>query len=223
STLLFTGHDTTTNALAWYLYEIARNPESRERVRAEIAIIRAKKGSEGLLATDFESMEYTLATVKVYRTHYPIVHTMFREATSTQDDVIPLSSPIVTKSGEKVSSIPVRKRTPVDVAIGIWGADANEFNPERFLRIDKSKHLDIAICIIAGGSSGCIGWRFAVLRTILEMWTIIVTLIENFEFSVPPQIETTRIYRKPIGTMMAPMVEGRPGAWMGLVLKSLEE
>lgn len=60
------------------------------------------------------------------------------------------------------------------------------------------------------------------LYRILEMQTIIVTLLENFEFSLPPQTEKTRIYRRPIG-LMAPMVEGGRGAWMGLVVKSLEE
>ena len=54
------------------------------------------------------------------------------------------------------------------------------------------------------------------------MQIIIVTLVENFEFSLPPQTEKTRIRRRRIG-MMAPVVEGRQGAWMGLGIKSLEE
>ena len=57
---------------------------------------------------------------------------------------------------------------------------------------------------------------------VLEMQIIIATLVENFEFSLPPQTEKTRIRRKRIG-MMAPVVEGRQGAWMGLGIKSLEE
>jgi hypothetical protein len=60
------------------------------------------------------------------------------------------------------------------------------------------------------------------LHRVLEMEILIVTLVENFEFSLPPQTEKTRIYRKPIG-MMVPRVEGQQGAWMGLGIKSLEE
>ncbi|KAH9032518.1 cytochrome P450 [Lactarius hengduanensis] len=248
ATLLFAGHDTTAKSLTWYLYEIARNPECQEHVRAEIAAIRAKKSGEELSVTDLESMAYTLATIKEGLRLHPIVHTLLKEA--TQDDVIPLSSPIVTKSGEQVSSIPVRKGTLVDLAVGvynrlpeIWGADANEFKPERFLDIDKSNHSNVgvfgnlmtfceynplflsvcalspSICFIASGPGGCIGWRFAVL----EMQTIIVTLLENFEFSLPPQTEKTRIYRKLAGGLMTPVVKGGEGAWMGLVVKSLEE
>ncbi|KAH9066231.1 cytochrome P450 [Lactarius vividus] len=227
ATLLFAGHDTTANTLTWYLYEISRNPGCQERVRAEIAAIRAKKCGEELSATDLESMEYTLATMKEALRFHPIVNTLLKEA--TQDDVIPLSSPIVTKSGEQISSIPVRKGTLVDLAVGvynrlpeIWGADANEFRPERFLDIGKSNRSNIGVfgnlLTFSSGASGCIGWRLAVL----EMQTIIVTLLENFEFSLPPQTEKTRIYRKRFG-LMAPVVKGRTGAWMGLVVKSLEE
>jgi cytochrome P450 len=118
ATLLFAGHDTTTNSLAWCLYEIARNPKCQERVRSEIAAIRAKKGGEMLSATDLDSMTYTLATLKESLRLHPVVHTLTRDA--IQDDVIPLSSPIVMKSGEQVSSIQVRKGTPINVAIAVY-------------------------------------------------------------------------------------------------------
>jgi hypothetical protein len=56
---------------------------------------------------------------------------------------------------------------------------------------------------------------------VIEMQIIAVALLENFEFSLPPQNEKTRIYRKP-SRPMTPMIEGNPGAWMGLVIKSVE-
>ncbi|KAN0129605.1 cytochrome P450 [Lactarius tabidus] len=118
ATLLFAGHDTTTNTLSWCLYGIARDPKCQERVRSEIAAMRMKKGGQILSATDLDTMTYTLATLKESLRLHLVVHTMAREA--TQDNVIPLSSPIVTKSGEQVSSIHVRKRTPIDVAIAVY-------------------------------------------------------------------------------------------------------
>jgi hypothetical protein len=48
-----------------------------------------------------------------------------------------------------------------------------------------------------------------------------MTLLENFEFSIPPQYEKTRIYRKP-SLIMNPMIENQPGAWMGLTVKALK-
>ena len=70
----------------------------------------------------------------------------------------------------------------------------------------------------------CVKSRVNLRRTLprlLETQVIATALIENFEFSLPPRTEKTRIYRKPAGVMM-PMTEARPGAWMGLVVKSIE-
>ena len=36
---------------------------------------------------------------------------------ATRDEVIPLAFPITTKSGEQVSSIPVKKGTILDIAV----------------------------------------------------------------------------------------------------------
>jgi cytochrome P450 len=65
STLLFAGHDTTANTLTWYLWELAKHPESQERVRAEIIATRAKNGGKELSITDLDSMAFTQATLKV--------------------------------------------------------------------------------------------------------------------------------------------------------------
>lgn len=50
------------------------------------------------------------------------------------------------------------------------------------------------------------------------MQAIAATLIENFEFGLPPQTEENIIKRKPSGTMV-PMTDSRPGIWMGLKVK----
>jgi len=55
------------------------------------------------------------------------------------------------------------------------------------------------------------------------MQAIATTLIENFEFSLPPQNEKTRIYRKPSG-LMVPMAapDSELGVWMGLIVKPID-
>lgn len=65
STLLLAGHDTTANTLSWFLWEIAKHPESQERIRSEIAAFRKQRGEEQPTATDLDNMTYTQAALKV--------------------------------------------------------------------------------------------------------------------------------------------------------------
>lgn len=88
---------------------------------------------------------------------------------------------------------------------------------------------------IAGGVRGCLGWRFAYVIPIylsnaitlnsafsmMEMQAIAATLLENFDFSLPPQTSETHIIRKPL-VLMVPMVESRMYPWMGLKVRCLD-
>jgi len=68
-TILFAGHETTSNSLSWILLELARHPEMQSRLRAEIrktdAAARAR-GDAQLTMADFEAMPYTTAVIKVW-------------------------------------------------------------------------------------------------------------------------------------------------------------
>jgi hypothetical protein len=35
---------------------------------------------------------------------------------ASRDDVLPLAFPIMTKSGEQITSIPIKKGTPIDIS-----------------------------------------------------------------------------------------------------------
>jgi hypothetical protein len=61
---------------------------------------------------------------------------------------------------------------------------------------------------------------FNTVCRVLEMQIIILTLLENFEFSLPPQNEKTKIHRRPCHIML-PQAEGAKGVWMGLLIKSV--
>lgn len=67
-----------------------------------------------------------------------IVHMLVRIA--EREDVIPLSQPIVSTTGELISEIPVSKGQYINASVcgynrlkEVWGDDAHEFNPARFL------------------------------------------------------------------------------------------
>jgi len=228
ATVLSAGNDTSSKALMWYFYAIAKHPEAQARIREEIAVVRARATGEEFSIADLNGMVYTLATMKESMRLDSISWIICRIA--TRDDIIPLTFPITTKSGEQITSIPIKKGTPIDISSAgynrlpeVWGDDANEWNPERFL--DPKRELRVGelssnIGLFSNsmnfstGTRACIGWQFSVL----EMQVVILTLLENFEFSLPPQNEKTKIYRKP-GHAMMPMAKGERGVWMGLLIK----
>ncbi|KAI0259409.1 cytochrome P450 [Gloeopeniophorella convolvens] len=225
STLVLAGQETTASSLNWFLWEISRHPECQQRVRDEVIAMRRRTHGAELTITDLEGLTYTQAALKESMRLHPIIWTLPRVA--GKDELIPLAFPVTTKSGEQVSAIPVKRGTVIDIAIHayqrlpeVWGKDAHEWNPERFMSPEKGAQASVGILKtntrLAGGVQGCIGWRFSVL----EMLVIIATLLEHFEFTLPPQSEATRVQRKPTVVMM-PMAAGHPGAWMGLVVRPL--
>ncbi|KAH9023972.1 cytochrome P450 [Lactarius pseudohatsudake] len=227
ATLLSAGNETTATTLTWYFYAIAKHPEAQVRIREEIALVRARAAGDQFTIADLDSMAYTLATLKESMRLDPII--WFTARTASRDDILPLAFPITTESGQQITSIPIQKGTPIDISLAVynrlpdvWGEDANEWNPERFLdpqREFKEASSNIGVFggfFLATGTRGCIGWQFAVL----EMQIIILALLENFEFSLPPQNEKTRVYRRPSHVML-PMREGQKGTWMGLHIKPL--
>jgi len=226
ATFIGAGHDTSAKTLAWYFYSMAKHPEAQARIREEIALVRAGMTGEEFTVADLNSMTYTLATLKESMRLDPVVWMTSRIA--SRDDVLPLAFPITTKSGEKITSIPITKGAQIDISAAaynrlpdVWGEDASEWNPERFLdphREIREASSNIGVfgnlMSFSTGARACIAWQFAVF----EMQVIILALLENFEFSLPPQNEKTKIYRKPTQLMM-PMAQGEKGVWMGLLIK----
>ncbi|KAA1474631.1 cytochrome P450 [Dentipellis sp. KUC8613] len=227
STLLLAGHDTTATSLDWLFWELGKHPEWQTRIREEIAAVRAQvtaRGDTDFSMGDLEGMSSMQAALKEAMRLHPIVWQIVRNA--AQDDVIPLAFPITTRSGKVINAVPVRKGQSITVSIcsynrlpEVWGADADKWNPERFLNIDKSKQTSVGVYAnlmnFSAGIRGCIGWKFSVI----EMQAIVATLLENFEFTLPPA-EKGEIIRKPTA-LMVPMSDTYPGAWMGLHVKSV--
>ncbi|KZV60944.1 cytochrome P450 [Peniophora sp. CONT] len=228
STIILAGHETTASSLSWWFYELCRHPDWQQRVREEVCTMRGKlteRGDVEFSISDLESMHAMQATLKEAMRLHPIVWLLNR--TAGQDDIIPLSTPITTESGQKISSIAVRKGQDIEISISsynrnpdVWGEDAHVWNPARFMHAEKSGRtagvgVYANLLNFSGGIRNCLGWKFAVL----EMEAIAATLIESFEFSLPPQTEENIVERKP-SLIMAPKAAGHPGIWMGLKIKS---
>ncbi|KAK0222859.1 cytochrome P450 [Armillaria nabsnona] len=208
ASLTLAGHETTASTLTWTLFELCNHPEQQDRIRAEIAEVRSRYATKGeLTAADYDGMPFMNAVIKETLRFHPIVPGLLRIA--AYDDVIPLTDPVTTSTGAKLTEIPVEKGQLVEIAIAyynrnptVWGSDADAWNPDRFLgELDKQTPVGVYANLLtfSAGVRSCIGWRFAVM----ELQVILFELLESFKFTFPK--EGIDIKRQHAG-LMIPMV-----------------
>lgn len=225
-TILFAGHETTSNTISWGLLELARQPKIQSRLRAEIweteAAVHAR-GDINFTIADFDAMTYTTAVMKEILRFCCVVYHANRCA--SQDDVIPLSQPITTRSGDVIRELPVPKGTRIVASIAaynrnkeLWGEDAHVFNPDRWLNgTAKEKKVTSTgvysnLMTFLGGVRSCIGWRFAVI----EIQAFLTEIVGKFEFAPTDKSE---LIRREACLVMAPTVEGEVGNGVQLPLR----
>ncbi|EKM52322.1 uncharacterized protein PHACADRAFT_211594 [Phanerochaete carnosa HHB-10118-sp] len=201
-TMTLSGHETTTNTLTWMLWGLSKRVDIQDGLRGEIAEKRREISASGACDStleDLESMPLLQAVIKETLRFHPIGSNIW--CVASKDDVIPLEKPILTRTGETISEIPIAAGQVVVTSFcsynriaDVWGEDAHEWNPMRFVERDTQKQTKVGMFANL--------WRFAVI----EMQTLIVELVENFKFSIPD--DNADIIRTPTLTM-GPMIKGR--------------
>ncbi|KAI0794683.1 cytochrome P450 [Fomes fomentarius] len=218
--LTVAAQETTSGTLSWMLYELAQHPEYQTWIREEIRAARARvdeRGDSDLSLEELDGMKMMLAAIKdihpqeTLRFH-AIAYHLWRVA--AQDDAIPLSDPVVGIDGTVINEILISAGQAVTISIcgydrlrQVWGEDADDWNPERFSRIDMDKQVKIGVysnlMSFSAGLRACIGWRFA----LYQMQAVDAALLEHFAFDLPA--DKTHIMRAPGGGVMIPIVKGK--------------
>ncbi|KAL0572435.1 hypothetical protein V5O48_009528 [Marasmius crinis-equi] len=194
TTTLFAGHETTAGSLSRILHQMAILPDQQERLRKEVSEARAKDGD-----LDFDKLmqlPFLDAVCKEVLRCYPPVDQVYR--TSNSHSTIPLLFPVESADGKNmINVVHVEPKTELIISIIsynrnklVWGADAEEWNPERWLEPTRKSVTDAKLpaqfanmmTFTLGGKS-CIGYKFAEM----EMKLILTMLMERFEFSVSPK------------------------------------
>jgi len=145
-------------------------------------------------------------------------------SSARKDIILPLFKPIVGEDATEIREIVVPKNTNVVVAIlganrnpDIWGQDAYEWKPERWLSPLPDKvaesHLPgiySNMMTFSGGGRSCIGFMFAQL----ELKVVLSTLLESFSFSLTEK----EIVWNMVGTI-SPSVRDAPAGTSQLPLR----
>lgn len=130
---------------------------------------------------------------------YPPVTTVTR--TAGDNIVIPFSRPVKGNDGTYMREVLVPKNTNVVVSIlnsnrdsEIWGDDALQWKPERWLSPLPQSVIDTEIpgvyshlMTFIGGGRACIGFKFSEL----EMKIVLCMLIQTFKFTPTKEIDWT--------------------------------
>jgi len=196
----------------WALIELARHPEIQQGLREELQQFVLDDPSWDQLKSSLPLLD---AVVHETLRLYPPLQMSLR--TAAEDDVIPLSNPIRTSSGELVESIMVTEGTIMMLphvffnrSEEYWGPDAKEFVPDRWLRELKYPAKEIRghrhLLTFADGQKICLGKDFA----ITELKAALSVLIRNFTFELPDGVETKLDFH--LGILTRPKVAGEAGA-----------
>ncbi|TFK51307.1 cytochrome P450 [Heliocybe sulcata] len=193
TSLIFAAMDTTSSALSKILYLLATHPEVQDKLRHEV---REAHAAGEFTYDTLDKIPYLEAICReTLRLHPPVT---MQNRRATHDTVLPLSMPIRGQDGTLVTEIPVPKGSKVIASIlslnrnkALWGADAYEWKPERWLaplpaEITDSKIPGVYSNIMTfwGGPRGCIGFKFS----LLEMKTVLSVLVETFKFELTEDI-----------------------------------
>ncbi|KAJ3973500.1 cytochrome P450 [Lentinula raphanica] len=173
------------------LHLLSLHSEVQDKLRQEIIAARRERRDGQLTYDELVELPYLDAVCRETLRLYTPVPRLLRK--SVADTIIPLSKPVRGMDGNEVTEIFVPKSTTVVISIlnsnrdpELWGTDALEWKPERWLAplpesILKTKIPGIYshLMTFSGGSRACIGFKFSQL----EMKVVIAMLIENFKFS----------------------------------------
>ncbi|KAI9271436.1 cytochrome P450 [Sporodiniella umbellata] len=180
---LAAGHDTTSSALSWCLWLLAQNPEMQDRVRSE-----TKTLFEQNTLCDYHAINAL-----------PYLDCLFRETLR----LIPVVPRTLRTSCVPVTLGPyvIPKNTTIHlsplvthISKEIWGEDAHEFNPSRWVDGSPLGNAYQYFPFMSGVHQ-CLGQRFATV----EFKLLLIVWLKDIEFSLTPgfkiekkQIITTR-------------------------------
>lgn len=173
-TFLAAGHETTASAMTWATFLLSKNPEVQTKLRKEV---REHIGSlnDAINDTIIDGMPYLHAVCQeVLRVYAPVPVTM-REAVSD-----------TTLMGHYVpkGSVIMLCTWAVNFSKELWGPDADEFKPERWMQPGQANSggatSNYAFLTFLHGPRSCIGQRFAVA----ELACLLAAFVGRYEFKL---------------------------------------
>ena len=150
---LLVGHDSTSSLLTSLMYVLSQNPEVENKMRAEVD--RVLGGDVPTMQT-IKKLPYMMAVIKETLRLYPPAGVLAKNA--LKDTTL---GPFKIKEGSRLLLVTRELHRNKD----LWGSDADEFDPERFMpNSPKAPTHDHAWMPFSSGTRGCIGMQFSLIE-----------------------------------------------------------
>nr|VWO95436.1 Isochorismate synthase/isochorismate-pyruvate lyase MbtI (EC (Salicylate synthase) (EC (Salicylate synthetase) (YbtS protein) (Yersiniabactin biosynthesis salicylate synthase YbtS) [Ganoderma boninense] len=188
---ILAGVDTTSNALSRVFHLLCQHPDVQDKLRAEIRAAIDQYGME-IPYDELSALPYLDAVCRETLRLYAPANISIRQAKN--DTVLPFSQPLRGVDGAIMSEIPIPKGTIVISNLpacnrnkAVWGEDALEWKPERWLEpLPKSVEeahvpgIYANLMTFLAGARACIGFKFSQL----EMKVVLCLLVSRFKFEL---------------------------------------
>uniref|UniRef100_A0A182Q961 Cytochrome P450 n=1 Tax=Anopheles farauti TaxID=69004 RepID=A0A182Q961_9DIPT len=171
-TFMFEGHDTTTSAISFALWRLAKHPEVQLKVWHECQEVLGNDPNRPVTLGDLQRLHYLELVIKETLRLYPSVPIIARKSTAE-----------VTLGGKTIPA-----GTTVIVGVYQMGRDERhfpeplEFRPERFTTetsVDRANPYRYVP--FSAGPRNCIGQKFAMN----EMKSVMAAMVRHFELVLP--------------------------------------
>lgn len=176
-TFLAAGHETTASAMSWATYLLCKHPEVQKKLREEIHTALPSISSEdnNITSQEIDKLPYLNAVLNETMRVFPPVPLTLRETvadTTIQGHFIPKDTTIIICPWA------------VNTCKHLWGDDARDFNPERWIGQGKANtggaDSNYAVTTFLHGPRSCIGKDFAKA----EFACLMAALVGRFEMQM---------------------------------------
>jgi cytochrome P450 len=197
-TLFNAGHDSTSAALAWTCYFIARYPGVQERLRNEL---EAVLGGRAATFEDLPRLAFADMVVKESLRIYPPTSALFTRRALTEVEI----GGYQLARGSLVAISPyVTQRDPR------WFPEPERFDPDRF-GADRARDIpEYAYFPFGAGPHVCVGNTFAMM----EITLVVSTLVQRFHLELAPGQENIapelKVSLRPKGGVWVKPIERMP-------------
>ncbi|MGW3105374.1 cytochrome P450 [Streptomyces sp. NPDC001100] len=187
-TFLVAGHETTSGSLSFALHYLARHPEVAARARAEIDQVWGDAEVPGY--EQIAKLRYVRRVLDESLRLWPTAPAYAREA--TRDTELAGGHP-VRRGAWALILTPMLHRDPE-----VWGADAEEFDPDRFDAKAVRSRAPHTFKPFGTGARACIGRQFALHEATL----VLGLLLRRYDLRPDPA------YRLRVAERLTLMPEG---------------